>query len=144
MLDLSAPILPGQGAAGLQLGSPVAPLETAGAVRRLTPAELAFRLPPDMARYRAPAVDLWAEDGRLTQIAVGDPYRGLLRGRIGLGATVAELEAAFGPCALVDLSLSVRGLRGVSFDAEGPGEAAGPALRARRLTRIYVFVPEDG
>ncbi|MBI3917228.1 MAG: hypothetical protein HY322_09495 [Betaproteobacteria bacterium] len=139
VLDIDAPIIPAVGAAGLRLGAPFAPAP--GAWRQVSPEEAGFPLPAGMIHYTCPAVDLWTEEGLITQISVHGGYRGWLAGAIGIGSSLADLAERVGQPRLRDLNLMVPGVLGFCVDTDGrarPGEAV---FHERRITVIYVFRP---
>lgn len=138
-LDLDAAIVPGQGAAGLLLGQEV---ET---VLHANPG--VFHPEPIdtfghsiCTRYRSPHVDLWEWDGRLRQIMVHGRYRGLLLGRIGVGATIAVVERLIGPVGedWQDL-LVLPDYPGVCFEFLPP---PGADRRTAPIEETYVYLPE--
>ena len=92
-LDLDAPILPGLGAAGVRLLDDL-------------DAALAGEEPDERTEYdfgratvRVGPVSLGAIDGVITGFQLGPGYRGKVAGAVGIGSTLAEVEAAFGPIA---------------------------------------------
>jgi hypothetical protein len=96
-----------------------------------------------MIHYTCPAVDLWTDEGLITQISVHGDYRGLLAGAIGIGSSLADLAERVGQPRLSDLNLVVPGVPGFCVDSDGrarPGEAG---FHDGRITTIYVFRPGD-
>src|SRR5215472_5235172 len=90
MLDLDAAIFPGSAAAGLYLGQAIRPVVSAQKPRAVEKLARCRRL-------QFGAVDLWEEGGRLTQIGLLAGYRGKIDRRIGIGSTLGEVEAIWGP-----------------------------------------------
>jgi len=129
MLDLDAPIVPGEGAAGLRVGARVADLPPTALAsfaveRRVNPC-----LPNAVLTvYRSPAVTLTVENRVIDQIAVHGGYRGALAGDVRVGCSLAEAEARLGPVAADDLGqLVVRDLPGLRFEVADPVPVAVPA-----------------
>ena len=146
-LDLAAPILPGEGAAGLHVGTRITDL----------PAELLARFSvhrrvnpcvPNavVTTYRAEGITLFVENRVIDQIAVYGPYHGTLRGprgSIGVGSTVAEVEQRVGPVVEDDEdNLSIEGVTGLCFEVVGAFDrfisADDPILRPLPLKTIFV------
>lgn len=152
-LDLTAPILPGVGAAGLTLGTSVETIPSA--LREQFHAQriinTCIQMPTASTHYTAPCVEFWTTDSVIDQIRVGIGYRGSLRGHICPGATVAEAEGVLGPISEDDEdNLIFADLPGVVLDvALPPGivlrtswAEADPAITSRAvITAIYVYQP---
>src|SRR5512140_3407179 len=86
-LDLAAPIIPGVGAAGVVLGEALpAPLAAAAfAVERIGLGSV---------RYSFDAVRVSTRYGLVSAIDLSAGYTGTIGGRVGIGSSVAEVEAA--------------------------------------------------
>lgn len=110
MLDLNAPILPGQSAAGIQVGQSIAE------VLHQVPA-LTIETSPTLTLYKFGAVWVWSQDEIVDQIAVFEGYTGTLPSGVGLGMSLAEVQLRMG---LVvedwDDTLRVEGSDGWCFD----------------------------
>lgn len=102
---LNAPILPGKGAAGIDLGLPISEvLRSVGL--RFTEDVLVnscVQAPTGTVLYRSDAVDVWATDGVVDQVRVRVGYRGTLAGGVGVGSSRAALAAALGAAENVEL-----------------------------------------
>ncbi len=145
-MNIDAPIVPGESAAGIQLGSPIEELLNAqknafdsGEVVNLSPSF------PLNIRYRSAMVDVWAIKGRVEQIMVHDGYRGKLMGKIGLGSTVAGIERHIGAWEEDEEdNLVIRDCPGLFFRVEGyfpdyfPELQKDPAFRQAPIKEIYV------
>jgi hypothetical protein len=146
-LDLDAAIIPGQSAAGLELGTRIEDA-LAGVGHLITQEAIVNPYARSVTtRYRSEHVDLWERDGIVRQIGVHGGYRGKLMDRITLGASIAEIETWIGECCEDEEDyLAIKGLPGLCFDAQGdfPPAPEGvdfshPAVRAVRVTAFYVF-----
>jgi hypothetical protein len=149
MADLDAPIIPGQSAGGIVVGSRIeAVLRDAGEL--FTPEPVASPFIPESercTRYRSPAIDLWVKDGIVTQVGVHDGYRGKLSGAVGIGSTVGDLEDCIGAWDEDrEDELVILGVPGLIFDmaSECPAclRAAGQPYRHVPITEFYAFAPE--
>jgi hypothetical protein len=139
MFELDAAIVPGCSAAGIRIGQELDPL-----LRFLRPFET-MQL-HGCQRLRFPMVDLWVSDRKVEQIGVSRGYRGRVRDKIGIGATIAEIEAAFGSVTEDEEdNLIVAGEQGWCFEVEGyaPGRQPSECPQAR-ISEIYVFGVERG
>jgi uncharacterized protein (TIGR02996 family) len=138
LLDPEAAIVPGVSAAGIAIGSPAA--EVLAAVPPHDVAPLG-----GMLRYRLGLLDLWVENGRITQIGLYFGYHGRLAEGIGIGSTIAEIEEVAGPVTHDDEdNLIVRGSSGWCFQIEGPDQPPRrKPPRKARVTGIYVFEPGE-
>lgn len=139
-LDVDADIIPGQEdrsgrlAAGAAIGTV---LQAPGAVFIAEALHDALGR-PSRHRYRSSSVDLWSHDGTSAQIMVDGTYRGRLAPVIGLGSTIADVEAAIGPCAEDDEdNLIVMNLPGIC--CEIGATYADPNWRHVSIVEIYVF-----
>lgn len=146
MLDSSAPVVPGQRAAGVVLGSPMA--DVLGAVPEIT-----FRMEPvhDAAGqrtrqrvYRSVMVDLWEGDGRVVQVRVHGPYAGRCLGRIGIGSTLAEVEAELGPVVEnADGDYMIADVPGLLIQADQADAGADIETDAQHAARIAALVVHE-
>jgi hypothetical protein len=141
-MNIEAPIVPGESAAGIQLGSPIEEVLnkhknyfSSGEVVNLSPSF------PLNIRYRSAMVDVWAIEGRVEQIMVHDGYRGKLMGKIGLGSTIADIERHIGAVEEdEEENLVSRDFPGLFFEIEGyfPDLRKDPAFRFAPVKEIYV------
>jgi hypothetical protein len=152
MIDLDAPILPGQAAAGITLGAPAAEALRGGDGLFTTEEIISacIQAPSGVARYRSAHVDFWATDGIVTRVMVHGHYRGTLRATIGLGAAPAEVAARIG-MPYADESdalhtLLIDGAPGVGLAIATPARRAtdlhDPLVWHAPIAAIYVFIPE--
>src|SRR5713101_47643 len=96
-MNIDAPIVPGESAAGIQLGSPIEELlnehknafDSGEVVKPSFPTLV-------ITRYRSAMVDVWVTKGKVETIMVHDGYRGKLMDKIGLGSTFADIERHIG------------------------------------------------
>ena len=141
-MNIEAPIVPGESAAGIQLGSPIEEV-----LKEQEPHFISEKvanplvLLPIITRYRSAMVDLWVRDGIVDQIMVHGGYRGTLMDKIGLGSTIADIERDIGAWEEDEEdNLVIRDLPGVGFEIEGyfPG-LKDPAFRHAPIKEIYVF-----
>lgn len=141
-MNIEAPIVAGESAAGIQLGSPIEEIlkeqephfSSEEVVNPLVPL-------PIITRYRSAMVDLWVREAIVDQIMVHDGYRGKLLDTIGLGSTLADIERQIGAWEEDEEdNLVLRDLPGVGFEIEGyfPG-LKDPAFRYAPIKEIYVF-----
>ncbi len=146
-LDLAAPILPGEGIAGLLVGARLTDLPSELLARFTIQRHVSPCVPNAVqTTYRAGDVTLYVENRVINQIAVTGAYHGTLRGphgSIGLGSTVAEVEQRIGPIVYDDAdNLSIAGLSGLCFEVAGSFEhfvpADDPILRPLPLKTIFV------
>jgi hypothetical protein len=140
-MNIEAPIVPGESAAGIQLGSPIEEV--------LNEHKNSFRSGENLkysrvtTRYRSAMVDVWVIKGKVEQIMVHDGYRGKLKGIIGLGSTIADIERYIGSWEEDEEdNLVIRDLPGVGFEIEGyfPG-LKDPAFLHAPIKEIFVFIP---
>jgi hypothetical protein len=140
-VNIDAPIVPGESAAGIQLGSPIEEILNEqknsfdfGEVVNLSPSF------PLNKRYRSAMVDVWVIEGRVEQIMVHDGYRGKLMGKIGLGSTFADSERHIGAWEEDEEdNLVIRDFPGLFFRVEGYfPDLKDPAFRFAPIKEIYV------
>src|SRR5690242_5627045 len=100
MLDLDAPIVPGQSAGGFQIGRPIDEILRTDSDHLRQEQIYDYRgQPSGVSVYRSEAVDLWVhEDGAIRQIGVHGSYRGKLFDQVQLGMTIDDLEQLVGQC----------------------------------------------
>ena len=145
-IDRNAPIMPGVGAAGLKVGTDVARTVYEASVYG-DPEEIVnpYVPGPSSVRYRSALVDLWAKEGRITQIGVHGGYQGRILNRIGLGATVGDAERLIGRVVESDEgeTLEFPDMPGVCFEVERD-----PLLPlddpAHRIAWIFVYLDDAG
>lgn len=141
-MNIEAPIDPGESAAGIQLGSPIEEVLKEDK-HSFDSGEREKPWFPTLVktRYCSAMVDVWAGNGRVTQIMVHDSYRGKLMGKIGLGSTIADIERDIGAVEEdEDDSLVIRDFPGLFFEIEGyfPDLQKDPAYRYAPIKEIYV------
>ena len=138
-LDLTAPILPGIGAAGLRLGEALDRSVAAGAFA-------VERIARDGVRYSFESVRVSTRYGLTTEIDVAAGYRGTLDGRIGIGSTVGEVNARYGTPAAGEHGSGTRLSRtpGWSFEVTRSTAGEPPTTEGElRVSLIIVFVPPN-
>ena len=120
-MDIQAPIVPGESAAGIRLGSPIEEILQEQKTSFLSEEVVHPLFPlPITTRYRSEMVDVWVKEGKVEQIMVHDGYRGKLMGTIGLGSTLADIERHIGAWEEDEEdNLVIRNLPGVMFELEG-------------------------
>jgi hypothetical protein len=145
MLDFDAPIVPGESAAGIRVGSRIAELP-ADVLARFTVERRVNPCLPNavLTVYRSDAITLTVENRVIDQVEVRGGYRGRLKGAIGIGSTVAEVEDCVGPVIADDEdNLCIDGLSGLVFELAGAVErdipAGDPILRPLPIRRIFVY-----
>jgi hypothetical protein len=142
-MDKTAPIIPGQSAAGIRIGTPVEAIlkkqEIPFITEKIQNPFVAHSLP--LMRYRSAMVDLWAEAGVINQIMVHNGYTGQLRSTIGLGSTIADIEKQIGPWGEDEEdNFVIQNLPGLCFAVEGYfSDLKDPALRLAKIIEMYVF-----
>lgn len=145
-LDLSAPILPGVGAAGLRLGTRVTDLP-ADLLAQFTLHRQVSSCVPNAVEttYRTSAVTLYVENRVIYQIALTGAYQGALtgpHGAISLGATIADAEQRLGPVVFDDQdNLTVAGITGLCLDVDDEIDhlpIATSELRPMQIKTIFV------
>lgn len=126
MFDLDAPIIPGVSAGGVSIGDAAREIvERAGGT-----------FTASCVKYPFGAVTLWVRGGRVTQVGVGDGYRGKIAGTpIGVGSLVSELEEAIGYATQDEFDdLIVPRMPGFCFET---------AYRGKTVTEIFVYSITD-
>jgi len=135
MIDLDAPIVPGQSAAGVLVGSAMSKLLSAAGEHSTTKLS-------GSERHDFGVVKVWAKNGVIIQVAVYSGYRGTLQPGIRIGSTISEVEKSFGCSVQEDEedNLVVPTSPGWSFET---GEWKGPQTvsnnRNARIVSIFVF-----
>lgn len=145
-MDKTAPLIPGKSAAGIRIGSSIERvLQDQGTHFLAEEVQHPFfpRTVPLM-RYRSAMVDLWIKAGIINQIMVHDGYAGKLLESIGLGSTIADIEAHIGPCEEDEEdNLVIQHLPGFCFVVEGLFSSLNdPAFRRAPIRQMYVFLIE--
>lgn len=145
MLDLDAPIVPGESAAGIRVGSRVTDLP-ADVLARFTVERRVNSCLPNavMTIYRSDSVNLWVENRVVDQVEVHGGYRGALKDAVGIGSTVAAVEERIGPVAEDDMdNLAIRDLPGLCFGLAGAFGGYAPADDSTShplpITQIFVY-----
>lgn len=140
-MNIEAPIVPGESAAGIQLGSPIEEIlqEQNNSFRSGEVVNISPSFPLNI-RYRSVMVDVWAVEGRVEQIMVHDGYRGKLMETIGLGSTIADIERQIGAVEEDEEdNLVIRDFPGLLFEIEGYfPDSKNPAIRHAPIKEIYV------
>lgn len=135
-IDLYAGITPRISAAGIVIG------RTAPDVIQHMGKVYVRDHPHRIRMYSFDAVRLWVRNGCIVQICVRSPYQGKLSSGIGIGSSIADVEAAVGVVKEDDEdNLVVEAVPGWSFETE---EWIGSSLhdnRERKITEICVFEP---
>ncbi|HLQ28238.1 MAG TPA: hypothetical protein VK140_03260 [Ktedonobacteraceae bacterium] len=142
-MNIEASIVPGESAAGIQLGSRIEEILKEQETHFLSE-EIVHPLlpsPTTLRRYRSAMVDLWVREGIVDQIMVHDGYRGKLMDKIGLGSTIADIEMQIDAWEEDEEdNLVIRDLPGVGFEIEGYfPDLKDPAFRHAPIKDIYVF-----
>lgn len=140
-MNIEAPIIPGESAAGIQLGSSIDELlsahknffDSGEVVKPTFPVRVT-------THYRSAMVDVWVIKGKVEQIMVHDGYRGKLMGKIGLGSTFADIERNIGAWEEDDEdNLVIRDCPGLFFRVEGYfPDLEDPAFRHAPIKEIYI------
>lgn len=145
-MNIEAPIVPGESAAGIQLGSPIEELLTEHK-NAFDSGEVVKPSFPTLVitRYRSAMVDVWVTKGKVETIMVHDGYRGKLMGKIGLGSTIADIERYIGALEEDEEdNLVIPDFPGLVFEVEGyfpdyfPELQKDPAFRQAPIKEIYV------
>lgn len=143
-MNIEAAIVPGESAAGIQLGCSIEEVLkkdknsfSSGEVVNLSPSF------PLNIRYRSAMVDVWAVEGKVEQIMVHDGYRGKLMGKIGLRSTIADIERYIGTWEEDEEdNLVIQDFPGLFFEVEGYfPDLKDPAFRHAPIKEIYVVRP---
>jgi len=117
MIVADAPIEPGRSAAGVNLGTPVKDIlrDNTGLVEE--PATLGWH------SIQGSFVTFHVKHGLVRQVLVHGEYTGRVRGAVGLGSSVAQLEAALGGWVegTYGREIEVPTLPGVFFETDPPG-----------------------
>lgn len=145
MANLDAQIVPGRSAAGIEIGQPIAAVLAAESDLLVAEPVINQVLgDTGITRYRSPAVDLFVENGIVTEIMVHDGYRGQLMGRIGIGSTIDDIERLIGPCEEDEFDdLVITNMLGLAFEIAGsfPG-LTDPAYRFAPIKEIMIVAAE--
>ncbi len=142
-MNIDAPIVPGESAAGIQLGSPIE--EVLNEHKNSFSSGENLKYSRATTRYRSAMVDVWVIKGKVEQIMVHDGYRGKLMGKIGLGSTFADIERHIGAWEEDEEdNLVIRDFPGLFFEVEGyfpdyfPDLQKDPTFRHAPIKEIYV------
>ena len=141
---LDAPIIPGECAAGVELGQLVGPI-----INRQTPDESNVRraLTDPLAvaiEYRFGPVSLFTSSGRVNEVSVSQGYAGRLADVVTVGQMVTDVERLLGvsiPYSGGDDVIMLPSLPGCRFDLEPYTWGADKSERA--IEAIVVFRPTD-
>jgi hypothetical protein len=136
MVDAEAPIVPGQGAAGIMLGEHIQDvMQRARNLFTCEPLIIAGVGDLGVTRCRSAFVDLWVKNDSIWQIMLHGTYSGKVLGKLGIGSTVAEVRKLLGPFKVDVDDLLIEGLPGISFEFEADQDLS-PAME------IYIFEPD--
>lgn len=130
MLILDAPIVPGEQAAGICLGT-----EIGGVLASIGP-HFVEELGYGTVRYSTTSVSFWVKNGAIDQIGVCEGYQGKLFDTVGIGSRLADVEATLGRVVEDDEdNLVVLEVPGVVF------EVCSDDLE--RIGEMFVYRPEQ-
>ena len=119
-IDITAPIIPCGSAGLIILGYPlesVVPNTEEDFVSERVVLEAIGDL--GVTRYHSACVDFWTDrDNIVYQVMVHDDYTGKLLGKIGIGSLLSDVEQFLGRISVIDDSLVIKGLPGISFEPE--------------------------
>lgn len=139
VIDLTAPIIPGQSAGGIVLNSNIWDL-----VVHVSPKSTTQR--SSLVLHDFGPVRVWSSDNIINQIGVSNGYRGTLsHGPIRIGSTISDVEKWFGREVEENEedSLVVPGSAGWSFETEQwSGYPSVKENRGAHITQIFVFLAE--
>lgn len=135
MLRLNDEIVPGVGAAGITLGSNIAPV-----LKGVDPKSISHL--PSCTRYDFGEVCLWESRGVIDQIGIVHGYTGKISEKIGVGSTLKELESELGEISEdEDDNLIVEGLLGVCFESDAFKTMGGTDKSdSSKIIGIYVYI----
>jgi hypothetical protein len=136
MIDITAPIIPGESIGGIRLGTPIENVLMQGG--------MAFEVEERKGwdgvlfyTYRSSSLRLWVKNGRISQIMAHGDYQGKLLDVIEIGMTCPDLEARFGKLELDIYDNPVLPqVPGVSFEYDVESNPSD-------ITEIYVFDASD-
>jgi len=136
MLVLDAPIIPGDSAAGLRIGTSIEDVLVHEKPNATVPLHGAIK-------YDFGPIHLWVANGSIFQIGVFAGYRGSLRSGIKIGSTIGEIQQAIGAVTEDEEdNLVVPGYPGWCFETEEWLEGHQPEQNPKaRVTEIYVYRP---
>ena len=135
MFDLSAPIIPGKSAAGIELGQAIDEV-----IKFNQPNEITIH--GDSTKYNFNQVVFWANNGRVFQIGVKLGYQGSIQGKVGVGTTIHDVQLTFGEVSEDgEDNFIVSNFLGWCFETEvwQNGQEISKNLNSR-ITEIFVFV----
>jgi hypothetical protein len=136
MINYNAPIIPGQEAGGIRLGSNVE--ETLKGVSGLFEIER-HNVPgageSRSLRYSSANIDLWVKDNIIWQIMLHGDYQGKVLDKVGIGSTLADVRKYLGDIKVDMDNIIVKGLPGVAFEPEKDDESS-------PIIEIYVYEPD--
>jgi len=138
MFDLAAPIVPGKSAAGIKLGQSIDEI-----IKFHQPVEIHSL--GDGAKYCFNQIDLWVRNGKVVQISVKFDYLGNVQNKIGIGATINDVQSAFGKVMEDEEdNLIVPSIPGWCFETETwqNGQEISENLNSR-ITEIFVFIENE-
>jgi hypothetical protein len=136
-IDKTAPIIACGGAASIILGLPLE-IAVPNAEKNYTSEEVVIEGIDDtgVTRYRSDSVDFWTDrDTTVFRVMVHDEYKGKFLERIGIGSLLRNVEQWLGSISVIDESVTVRGLLGISFEVEADQLDS-------QIIEIYVWTPD--
>jgi hypothetical protein len=141
-ISLSAPIIPGESAAGIRLGIIESELHSilgsSFKCERWRDPDYCTN-PKDRTKYESPDVVIWLIDGVIYQIGVRNGYRGLLAERFQVGCIATDL-AELGEIGEDEIdNLIIKGLPGFCFEVFAPSEGERKDIAKWRVKWFFVF-----
>jgi len=134
MLNLNAPIIPGQSAAGVRLG------QTIDEIVATTQPTATIQL-HDSSKLCFEYVNLWVKGNRVTQIGVSGKYQGTINGSVGIGSSIRDIQNTLGQVVEDEEdNLTVPSISGWCFETEQWQERKELARNLdARVTEILVY-----
>jgi hypothetical protein len=138
MIDLSAPIIPGVGAAGIHPGQFIERTVLVGTSFVREAVSSPFVGSSDTVRYRSESGDLWVADSLIQQIGAHGVYRAKALGQSTPGMTIDDIERLIGP-RMEDSEdkLVIAGVEGLCFDVDWRPDQLAKELDSR-LPELHV------
>jgi len=142
VIDITAPLIPGQNAASIMLGSPIEILKNDVKMFILESGINSIDQSIELFRYCSNDVDIWTKNGAIDQIMVHGSYSGKLMGSIGIGSTISDIERTIGVCEEDEYdNFIILNVPGICFEIEGyfPG-LVDPMYRFAPIKEIYIYL----